>query len=56
MTGAGSSRLLGDGTMEISDNAEGDPLSRQRNRAEANLEDDNAETQLIEDERRREEH
>jgi hypothetical protein len=55
MTGSGFS-ALGGSAVEISDNAEGDPISRQRNRAEANPEDDQAETQLIDEERRREEY
>jgi hypothetical protein len=55
MTGAGFS-TLSDGAMEISDNAEGDPISRKRNRAEADPEDDTAEALLIDEERRREEY
>ena len=40
----------------VGDNAEGDPLSRKRHRAEANPEDDYAESQLINEERRQEEY
>ena len=48
-----SSRLSDDAGL-IGDEA--DPLSRKRNRADADPEDDTAESQLIDEERRREEY
>jgi len=55
LTGDSSSAML-NGAGLVGDNAEGDPLSRKRHRAEANPEDDYAESQLINEERRQEEY
>jgi hypothetical protein len=55
LTGAGLNAAF-DGAAEMERNPESDPLSRKRHRAEANLEDDYAETQLINEERPREEY
>lgn len=54
LTGSGFSSML-NGATETVDNAD-DPLSRKRHRAEANPEDDYAETELINEERRSEEY
>jgi hypothetical protein len=52
LSGAGFSGVL-NAAVEVNRKTDDDPLSRRRNRAEANPEDDNAEAQLIEEERRR---
>jgi hypothetical protein len=47
--------MLNDAAQMV-DNGDGNAVSRMRRRAEANLEDDSAETQLINEERRQEEY
>jgi hypothetical protein len=55
LAGAGSSAMLNDAAQMV-DNGDGDAVSRKRHRADANLEDDSAESQLINEERRQEEY
>ena len=55
LAGSGSSAMLNDAAQMV-DNAEDGSIGRKRHRAEADLEDDSAETQLINEERRSEEY
>jgi hypothetical protein len=55
LTGSGSSSILGEAAI-LGVAPQSDPISRERNRADADLEDDGAETQLINEERHREEY
>jgi hypothetical protein len=55
LAGSGSSAMLNDAAQMV-DSGDGNAVSRKRHRAEANLEDDSAETQLINEERRQEEY